>query len=84
MWLLEEEGGFELEPRWDLPSAHPGEKGEVGEDILGEVRVYKLLCTLSTTSKGELPVLEQSLVGDQCSEPLFAWEFSFGGGGEGT
>lgn len=55
MWLLEEEGGFELEPRWDLPSAHPGEKGEVGEDILGEVRVYKLLCTLSTTSKGELP-----------------------------
>ena len=30
------------------------------------------------------PVLEQSLVGDQCSEPLFAWEFSFGGGGEGT
>lgn len=55
MWLLEEEGGFELDPRWDLPSAHPGKKGEVGEDILGKVRVYKLLCTLSTTSKGELP-----------------------------
>lgn len=29
------------------------------------------------------PVLEQSLVGDQCSEPLFM-EFSFGGGGDGT
>lgn len=29
-------------------------------------------------------MLEQSLVGDQCWEPLFAWEFSFGGGGEGT
>lgn len=55
MWLLDQEGGLVLDPRWDLPSAHPGEKGEVGEDILRGVRVYKLLCTLSTTSKEELP-----------------------------
>ena len=55
MWLLDQEGGLVLDPRWDLPSAHPGEKDEVGEDILRGVRVYKLLCTLSTTSKEELP-----------------------------
>ena len=30
------------------------------------------------------PALEQSLASDQCSEPLSAWEFFFGGGGEGA
>lgn len=30
------------------------------------------------------PALEQSLASDQCLEPLSAWEFFFGGGGEGT
>ena len=44
-----------LDPRWDLPSANQVEKGEVCDDILRGVRVYKLLCTLSTTSKEELP-----------------------------